>query len=161
MFAGFLLRHLRLTGVCYSFRDVRHCRSWQGASATAADSQAEKHSAVDTRSDVHPAHFFVDEPLPEFERGVLGPKLEDSLRIVHPPGVFNLFHEPRDRILPVLYSLRDLLSRLPLGFEDVRRDYILERLILKYMLIKQGYPRFIFLRSTQKHVKTTDEAFIS
>ena len=100
------------------------------------DSQAEKHSMVNTWSDIHPAHFFIDELLPEFKCGILGPKLEDLLYIIHPLGVFNLFHELRDHILPVLYLLWDLLSWLPLGFEDIWWDYILERLILKYILIK-------------------------
>ena len=127
----------------------------------AADSQAEKYSIVDTWSDIHPAHFFIDEPLPEFKHGILGSKLEDLLYIIHPSGMFNLFHEPRDHILPVLYLLQDLLSQLPLGFKDIWWDYILEKLILKYMLIKQGYPCFIFLCSTQKHVKIIDKVFIS
>ena len=60
---------------------------------------------VDTQSNVHPAHFFIDELLPEFECGILGPKLEDLLCIVYPPGMFNLFHELQNHILPVLYLL--------------------------------------------------------
>lgn len=92
MLISFLLRHLRLVGVCNSFQDIHHCRSWPGASVTATDSQIKEHGMVDTCFDIYPVHPLVDKSLPELKHGVLGPKLEDLLCIVCSPGMFNLLY---------------------------------------------------------------------
>lgn len=92
MLISFLLRHLTLVRVCNSFQDIRHCRSWPGASATATDSQIKEHGMVDTCFDIYPVHPLVDKSLPELKHGVLGPKLEDLLCIVCSPGMFNLLY---------------------------------------------------------------------